>query len=80
VASEFTKLSVSLPSPLVERIRRQVGSRGVSRYVAQALEHEERRQALRAWLADQDREHGQVPEDVMREVRRQWLGVDSAAS
>jgi len=80
VASEYAKVSVSLPAPLVERIKQKVGSRGVSRYVAQALEHEERRQALRDWLADQDRTHGPVPDDVMREVRRQWLGVDSAAS
>lgn len=80
MASDYAKVSVSLPSPLVERIKQRVGSRGVSGYVAQALEHEERRQALREWLTDQDRSHGPVPEDMMEEVRRQWLGVDSAAS
>jgi Arc/MetJ-type ribon-helix-helix transcriptional regulator len=79
VTSEYAKVSVSLPAPLVERIKEKVGSRGVSRYVAQALEHEERRQALRDWLAQEDCEHGAVPDDVMREVRRQWLGADSAA-
>jgi hypothetical protein len=62
---------------LVERIKEKVGSRGLSRYVAEALEHEERRQALRDWLADQDRQHGPVPDDVMQEARRQWLGVAS---
>lgn len=77
MASEYAKVSVSLPAPLVERIKSKVGSRGVSRYVAEALEHEERRQALRDWLANQDREHGPVPDDVMREVRRQWLGAAS---
>lgn len=80
MVSEYAKVSVSLPAPLVERIKQKVGSRGVSRYVAQALEHEERRQALREWLADEDREHGPVPDDVMGEVRRQWLGADRAAS
>jgi predicted DNA binding CopG/RHH family protein len=80
MASDYAKVSVSLPAPLVERIKKKVGSRGVSRYVAEALEHEERRQALRDWLADQDREHGPVPDDVMQEVRRKWLGVDSVAS
>lgn len=80
MAGDYAKVSVSLPSPLVERIKQKVGSRGVSGYVAQALEHEERRQALRDWLMDQDRSHGPVPEDMMQEVRRQWLGVDSAAS
>lgn len=53
--------------------------RGVSRYVAEALEHEERRQAGRDWLADQDREHGPVLGHVMLEVRRRWLGIDSIA-
>ena len=80
MASEYAKVSVSLPAPLVERIKEKVGSRGVSRYVAQALEHEERREALREWLADQDRAYGPVPDEVIQEVRRQWLGADSAAS
>jgi post-segregation antitoxin (ccd killing protein) len=74
MASEYAKVSVTLPSRLLERIRAKVGSRGVSRYVAQALESEERREALRAWLAGQEGEHGPVPAEVMEVVRRQWLG------
>lgn len=80
MSGDYAKVSVSLPAPLVERIKNKVGSRGLSRYVAAALEHEERRQALRDWLADQDQEHGPVPDEVMQEVRRQWLGADSVAS
>lgn len=80
MASDYTKVSVSLPGPLLERVKQRVGSRGVSGYVAQALEHEERRQALREWLTDQDRSNGPVPDDMMQEVRCQWLGVGSAAS
>lgn len=41
MASGYANVSVSLPAPLVERIKKKVGSRGVSRYVAEALEHEE---------------------------------------
>jgi post-segregation antitoxin (ccd killing protein) len=80
MASEYAKVSLTLPSPLVERIKARVGPRGVSRYVAQALEAEERREALRAWLAGQDAEHGPVPPELMEEVRQQWLGGDSLAS
>jgi post-segregation antitoxin (ccd killing protein) len=80
MASEYAKVSLTLPSPLVERIKARVGPRGVSRYVAQALEAEERREALRAWLAGQDAEHGPVPAELMEEVRQQWLGGDSLAS
>ena len=79
MSSEYAKVSVTLPSSLVERIKAKVGARGVSRYVAQALEAEERREALRAWLISQDTEHGPVPPDVMEEVRRQWLGAASHA-
>lgn len=79
MVSDYAKVSVTLPSPLLERIRARVGPRGVSRYVAQALEAEERREALRAWLAGQDAEHGPVPAEVMEDVRRQWLGDASLA-
>jgi hypothetical protein len=70
---------VTLPTPLVERIKTKVGSRGVSRYIAHALEAEERREALRAWLSEQDATYGPVPEQAMEEVRRQWLGGADAA-
>ena len=80
MSSQYAKVSLTLPSPLLERIRGRVGARGVSRYVAQALEAEERREALRAWLADQDAEHGPVPDETIEEVRRQWLGAAGAAS
>ncbi len=80
MVAEFAKVSVSLPAPLVDRIKQKVGSRGLSRYVAQALEHEEHREAVRGWLAEQDRQHGPVPDDLMQEVRRQWLGADSATT
>jgi hypothetical protein len=73
VASEYAKVSVSLPASLLERIKARVGDRGVSRYVAQALEAEERREALRSWLAAQDAEFGPIPPEVMEEVRREWL-------
>jgi Arc/MetJ-type ribon-helix-helix transcriptional regulator len=80
MGSEYAKVSVTLPAALVERIKARVGPRGVSRYVAEALEAQERREALRAWLTSQDVEYGSVPADVMEEVRQQWLGGDSLAS
>ena len=74
VSSDYAKVSVSLPVGLLERARDRVGSRGLSRYVAQAMEAQERREALREWLAGQDAEHGPIPEEIMQEVRNQWLG------
>lgn len=74
MAAEYAKVSVTLPAGLLERIRGRVGARGLSGYVAQALEEDERRTALRAWLANQEAEFGPVPADVLEEVRREWLG------
>jgi hypothetical protein len=52
----------------------------VSRYVAQALESEERRDALRSWLAAQDAEFGPLPPEVRAEVRREWLDAANTGS
>jgi hypothetical protein len=52
----------------------------VSRYVAQAVEAEERREALRVWLADQNADHGPVSAETLEEVRREWLGAARGAS
>jgi hypothetical protein len=79
VASDYAKVSVTLPASLLERIKSRVGDRGVSRYVAEALEAEERRDALRAWLAAQDAEFGPIPTEVMDEVRRAWLDAANTA-
>jgi hypothetical protein len=73
VATEYAKVSVTLPAGLLDRIRQRVGTRGLSSYVAHALEEEERREALQAWLASQDAEFGPVPDEVMAEVRAEWL-------
>ena len=79
MASEYAKVSVTLPASLLERIKARVGDRGVSRYVAQALEAEERRDELRSWLAAQDAEFGPVPDEVMEQVRREWLDAANTA-
>jgi len=73
MATEYAKVSVTLPAGLLDRIRQRVGTRGLSSYVAHALEEEERREALQAWLTSQDAEFGPVPEEVIAEVRAEWL-------
>jgi hypothetical protein len=73
MATEYAKVSVTLPAGLLDRVRQRVGTRGLSSYVAHALEEEERREALQAWLTSQDAEFGAVPDEVMAEVRAQWL-------
>jgi hypothetical protein len=72
MATEYAKVSVTLPAALLDRVRQRVGARGLSGYVAHALEEEERREALQDWLASQDAEFGPVPDEVMAEVRAAW--------
>ena len=79
MASDYAKVSVTLPASLLERIKSRVGDRGVSRYVAQALEAEERRDALRSWLAAQDAEFGPIPTELIEQVRREWLDAANSA-
>jgi len=74
MSTEYAKVSVTLPAGLLERIRQRVGARGLSGYVARALEEEERREALQAWLTSQDAEFGPIPDEVMAEIRAAWLG------
>ena len=73
MAAEYAKVSITLPAGLLDRIRQRVGTRGLSSYVAHALEEEERREALQAWLTSQDAEFGPVPDEVIAEVRAKWL-------
>ncbi len=73
MATEYAKVSVTLPAGLLDRIRQRVGTRGLSSYVAHALEEEERREALQAWLTSQDAEFGPVPDEVIAQVRAEWL-------
>jgi hypothetical protein len=80
MAGGYAKVSVTLPAPLLERIKGRVGSRGLSSYVAQALEAQERTEALRAWLAEQDAIYGPVPDEVLEEVRQRWLADAGPAS
>ena len=64
----MTRITVSLPDELVEKIRRAAGGAGqVSAYVAAALEDYQERESLdeilAAWRAETP-----VPDDVRRQV------------
>lgn len=71
-AAEFAKVSVSLPSDLLRKARERAGQRGLSGFVAEALEHRLRADALVGYLVDAAAEHGPVPADARRRVAEQW--------
>lgn len=66
------KLSVSVPSDLAKAVRRRVGPRGLSGFVARALAHELERERLGAFLAELDRELGPPPKGTLSSARKAW--------
>ena len=72
MAKSSAKLSVSVPSDLASAVRERVGSRGLSSFVARALQHELEREELSAFLADLDDTHGPLSAAEVAEARRAW--------
>jgi hypothetical protein len=72
MAQSAAKLSVSVPADLASAVRRRVGARGLSGFVARALAHELEREQLGAFLAELDAERGPVSKASLAKARRAW--------
>lgn len=66
------KLSVSVPGELAAAVRRRVGARGLSGFVARALAHELEREQLGAFLDELNTEVGPVSASELTRARRTW--------
>jgi metal-responsive CopG/Arc/MetJ family transcriptional regulator len=66
------KWSVSIDEALAAQVERHVGDRGLSRFIARAVEHELERDRLTAYLDELDAEYGPVPEELIAEFDRLW--------
>ena len=66
------KLSVSVPNELAAAVRRRVGPRGLSGFVARAIEHELEREQLGALLDELEHEHGPLQKQALAAARRAW--------
>ena len=66
------KLSISVPDALAKAVRRKVGVRGLSSFVARAMAHELEREQLGSDLAEMDRDLGSVPKKVLALARSAW--------
>lgn len=74
-APHTRKVAVRLPAEVLDGIEDRVGAGNVSRYIAETMEDNERRVALREFLDEAAAEHGPVsPEDLQR-ARRIWDGA-----
>lgn len=72
MSQSAAKLSVSVPLELAMAVRRRVGARGLSSFVARAMEHELEREQLGSYLAELDAEHGPVSKSALARARRAW--------
>ncbi len=66
------KLSVSIPQDLAAAVRRRVGARGLSGFVAQAIAHELEREQLGSFLAEMEAARGPVSSAEVAKARRAW--------
>lgn len=67
-----TKWSVSVEQGLARRVESRVGDRGLSGFVARAVEHELERDLLDEYLDELDDEFGPVPVELIEHVDEQW--------
>jgi hypothetical protein len=66
------KLSVSVPSELAAAVRKRVGARGLSGFVARALAHELEREGVRVLLAELEEKVGAPSKADLAQARRAW--------
>ena len=66
------KWSVSIDEDLAERDEEHVGGRGLSGFVARAIEHELERDALGRYLDDLDAEFGTLAAELVEDYDKLW--------
>ena len=66
------KLSISVPDALAKAVRKKVGTRGLSGFVARAMLHELEREQLGSYLAEMDDLLGPVPTKKLALARAAW--------
>lgn len=72
MAQTVTKISVSVPRPLVTAIRGQLGSEGLSGFVTRAISHELERIQLGKFLNELDQVLGPPSKAALAKARRAW--------
>jgi hypothetical protein len=71
---KLTKVSITIPQQAADAARERAGSRGLSAYIADAVEQQLRRDALVDWIEDIERLHGSLPDDELSRAREILLG------
>ena len=71
-------ISVSLPEGTVSALRSKAGPRGISAFVATAVEQHLRNLATADYLAGFEREHGMITADESAEADATWRRAEAA--
>lgn len=66
------KLSVSVPGELAEAVRKRVGAKGLSGFVARALAHELEREGVGALLVELEERLGPPSKADLARARKAW--------
>jgi len=66
------KLSVSIPGEIAAALRKRVGARGLSGFVARAVAHELEREGVSVLIAQLESEVGPPTKAAMARARRAW--------
>ncbi len=66
------KWSVSVEEQLAERVERRVGDRGLSGFVARAVEHELERDLLDDFLNELDAKFGAISPELIQKFDAAW--------
>jgi len=66
------KLSVSIPGEIAAAVRKRVGARGLSGFVARAVAHELEREGIGVLIAQLESEVGPPTKADMARARRAW--------
>jgi hypothetical protein len=72
MAQPAAKLSVSVPGELADAVRKRVGARGLSGFVARALAHELEREGVSSLLAELESELGEPSKANLTRARKAW--------
>lgn len=67
-----SKWSVSVEETLAARVESHVGDRGLSGFVARAVEHELERDLLDEYLLELDAKFGPVPPGSVEQYDKRW--------
>ncbi len=72
MARSAAKLSVSVPGELAMAVRKRVGSRGLSGFVARAMAHELEREGIKLLLGELEQKLGAPIKSELARARKAW--------